>query len=235
MAKFYAVQCGRRPGVYFKWSDCQKQIAGYKGSFYKVFPTYRAAQAFLDGEERPRPKHKIYKSVMAKPQDGVALSQRNYTKEAPSVIYCFGGQSIQIGAVVYAAVVNEKSEDLNRIAIKELADFERDLITLPGLERYIVISDFFDVAIQQNSGAELIAMYIALKTAQLNPTYKTIRSDSWRMVDHWSVRFDASKTPRMDKRKVGLIQEVISLRKDFESSGGVIQKITRSDNLACLG
>lgn len=49
--KFYAVRCGRQPGIYASWTDCQKQIMGFKGAVYKGFPSREEAESFLDGSD----------------------------------------------------------------------------------------------------------------------------------------------------------------------------------------
>ena len=48
--KFYAVKSGRTPGIYETWSDCEKQVKGFGGAIYKLFPTKSEAQAFIGDE-----------------------------------------------------------------------------------------------------------------------------------------------------------------------------------------
>lgn len=52
---FYAVRCGRQPGIYKTWSDCQKETIGYKGAIYKGFSTLEEAESFLKGTETEKP------------------------------------------------------------------------------------------------------------------------------------------------------------------------------------
>ena len=47
--KYYAVQRGRRTGVFFSWPECQKQVAGFSGAIFKSFPTLEEAEAFVKG------------------------------------------------------------------------------------------------------------------------------------------------------------------------------------------
>ena len=47
--KYYAVQRGRGTGVFFSWSECQKQVAGFSGAIFKSFPTLEEAEAFVKG------------------------------------------------------------------------------------------------------------------------------------------------------------------------------------------
>lgn len=46
VSKYYAVQRGRSIGVFYSWSDCRKQIEGFKGALYRCFPTEAQAMAF---------------------------------------------------------------------------------------------------------------------------------------------------------------------------------------------
>src|SRR5699024_12738618 len=47
--KFYVVRKGRKKGIYFSWSECQKQVHGYSGAEFKSFDNYPDAQKYLDG------------------------------------------------------------------------------------------------------------------------------------------------------------------------------------------
>lgn len=45
--KYYAVQKGRKPGIYETWAACEAQVKGFSGAVYKSFPTLNEAQAFM--------------------------------------------------------------------------------------------------------------------------------------------------------------------------------------------
>lgn len=45
--KYYAVRCGRTPGIYLTWDDCKKMVTGYPGAVYKGFMTLGEAEEFL--------------------------------------------------------------------------------------------------------------------------------------------------------------------------------------------
>ncbi|KAI5300559.1 hypothetical protein KEM55_006606 [Ascosphaera atra] len=51
VTKYYAVRVGRKPGIYYSWSDCRPQVAGHKGARYKSFTTLAEADAFMKGEQ----------------------------------------------------------------------------------------------------------------------------------------------------------------------------------------
>lgn len=42
----YAVACGKNPGIYDSWAECQDQIKGFKGAVFKSFPSKQEAQEF---------------------------------------------------------------------------------------------------------------------------------------------------------------------------------------------
>ncbi|KAL3231475.1 Endonuclease [Nakaseomyces bracarensis] len=46
---FYAVQAGKKVGVYNNWNECRNQIDGYKGAVYKKFETFNEALTFVNG------------------------------------------------------------------------------------------------------------------------------------------------------------------------------------------
>lgn len=45
--KYYAVQQGRKPGIYETWAACEAQVKGFSGAVYKSFPTLSEAEAFM--------------------------------------------------------------------------------------------------------------------------------------------------------------------------------------------
>ena len=47
--KFYAVRKGYKTGVFLTWTECSKQISGYKGAEFKSFPTMEEAENFVQG------------------------------------------------------------------------------------------------------------------------------------------------------------------------------------------
>lgn len=51
MAKyFYAVRIGNAPGVYNTWSECEREVKGFKGAQYKKFKTYEEAVGFVENK-----------------------------------------------------------------------------------------------------------------------------------------------------------------------------------------
>ena len=48
--KYYAVQVGKTPGIYFTWDDCKVVVDGYPGAKYKSFTSLEEAEAFVKGD-----------------------------------------------------------------------------------------------------------------------------------------------------------------------------------------
>ena len=44
--KYYAVRCGRKPGIYYSWDICKKVVDGYPGAKYKSFKTKEEAEKY---------------------------------------------------------------------------------------------------------------------------------------------------------------------------------------------
>jgi ribonuclease HI len=52
---YYAVKCGKNPGVYPTWEECEKQVSGYRGAVFKKFSTENEAKRFVDPSFSPKP------------------------------------------------------------------------------------------------------------------------------------------------------------------------------------
>jgi ribonuclease HI len=48
--KFYVVWKGRKTGIFSSWEECARQVQGFRGAQYKVFPSHRAAEQALRGK-----------------------------------------------------------------------------------------------------------------------------------------------------------------------------------------
>lgn len=52
MTKFYyGVKEGRNPGIYETWSECEREVKGFKGAKYKKFKTEEEALSFVNSDE----------------------------------------------------------------------------------------------------------------------------------------------------------------------------------------
>ena len=61
MGKFkcYVVWVGRRPGVYYTWSECYAQVNGYPGARYKGFVSVEDATNALSNIHGPVQQHML--------------------------------------------------------------------------------------------------------------------------------------------------------------------------------
>lgn len=63
--KFYAVRIGRNIGVFNTWDECKEQVNGFYGAKYKSFSTLAEAEAFVGGEDAPKPEITIQPGIVA--------------------------------------------------------------------------------------------------------------------------------------------------------------------------
>ena len=113
-------------------------------------------------------------------------------------------------------------------------DMQLREVSLPIGKRTVIIAKFSDVKSQQNNGAELMALVAALRIALQDNIY-TIYCDSDLLIKYWSLNLKKNKRLVMDPNKVKYIDELISLRVEFNKRKGNIIKISGGDNLADLG
>lgn len=50
--KYYAVKCGRTPGIYETWDECKRQVMGFSSAVYKSFPTREEAEAYINAVQK---------------------------------------------------------------------------------------------------------------------------------------------------------------------------------------
>ncbi len=66
--KYYAVKCGKTPGIYFSWDDCRKMVEGFSGAVYKSFGSLEQAEQFLSGGVSEAPEQFLSGSVSEAPE-----------------------------------------------------------------------------------------------------------------------------------------------------------------------
>lgn len=157
-------------------------------------------------------------------------------QEELTTLYSDGGMNKMTGDEAWGSVVQQDGVDIVGDYLHLFTDMKTKRVMLPIVgERTIVIAKFTDVAYQQNNGAELLAFVMALRIANTVKTIKCIKSDSELLIKSWSVKVPKlAVQKKMDKNKLFFINEAIKLRKDFESRGGVIEKVAGKDNKADL-
>lgn len=61
--KYYAIACGRTPGIYDTWAAAQAQVTGYPGAKFKGFPTRKEAEAWIKNPTYSRTPGKTARSA----------------------------------------------------------------------------------------------------------------------------------------------------------------------------
>ena len=255
MVKFYAVKQGIKTGIYTSWEECKLNVIGYSGAIYKSFDTFKQAEEYINQENT------IYYVVIKGIKKGIYTSwndcKRNTygynesefksfksLKEAEKFyfdntktensLYVDGGHNKDTGSVAYGSVVDHQGNDMIEYYkfLFEDYDLEFRTVDLPVGRRTVVISNFEDCKLQQNNGAELLALFIGLKIANHITIFKTIFSDSQVVCDYWSKNIVNNN---FCDEKIFYIKSTILQRNIFEKKGGTVIKITGNDNLADLG
>jgi len=153
-----------------------------------------------------------------------------------SVLYTDGAHNKTTGTEAWGSVVNEHGGDVMEDYQHCFTDMVTKVENLPVGIRRIVVAKFNDVSTQQVNGAELLALIIGLRLALAsNGEVKTIKCDSKLMTEYWSKYLKKESRDKMDPRKAKYVDELISLRKQYEKIGGIILKISGDDNLSDLG
>ena len=190
-------------GIYTEWSECQKNILGFKGAIFKSFPDIKDAENYIDND--------------------ISTKQ----------IYVDAGHNKDTGENSWASIVNSNGDCLIKEYKYLFSDFELKDVIIKNKQRTIIVVKMGDLKQQNNSG-ELIALYYGLKLA-LNVGYiNEIYSDSDLLVKYWSKKLGEKQRKEFNPIKIKYIDELILLRKEFEDIGGIITKISGSDNLADL-
>jgi ribonuclease HI len=152
-----------------------------------------------------------------------------------SRIYTDAGMNKITGDEAWGCVVNENGFDLIETNLHLLKDMKISNKKLPCGYRFVIQSKFNDVSSQQNNGGELQALVAGLRIAIQNGV-KEVCTDSDLLYKWWSLGKVNGKTwNKMDILKQGFIQDLVDLRKNFESKGGNLVKISGNINKADLG
>lgn len=162
--------------------------------------------------------------------------QTHSITDLTSVLYTDGAHNKTTGSEAWGSVVNKRGEDVMEDYQQVFTDMITKIENLPVGTRRVVVAKFNDVASQQINGAELLALIIGLRLALFSKgQVKTIMCDSKLMTEYWSKNLKKESRERMDPRKAKYVDELICLRKEFETMGGKIEKISGDYNKSDLG
>ncbi len=162
------------------------------------------------------------------------LDPKTHTKEK-NIIYVDGGHGKYSGYEGWGSVIDDKGNDLLAKYFFLFPDMNVKKVSLPKEDRYIIVSSFSDVKLQQNNGAELLAMIAGIRIALYSGEYFEVRSDSQLCVKYWSKSLSKSSSQKLSPEKISWINVLISLRKKLEEEGGNIVQIKGNENIADLG
>jgi len=131
--KFYAVACGREPGIHREWygeNGAEAQVKEFPGARYRKFSNLSDAQAWLNALPKPKQtersasrKSKPVKTGKSTPKDDISGKKIDVAvelKEGKVIIYTDGGCSNNPGPGGYGAVLLHKNKDRDEIVRKEL-------------------------------------------------------------------------------------------------------------------
>lgn len=138
-------------------------------------------------------------------------------------IYCDGCFNAKTGKHAWASCTDKTGKDLMKdfSKLSFLSDFTFEQVKAPKGD-YFVCKTHFEGVQQQNNGAELVALLIALRVAnsQLSSVLSNkpkpfirIYSDSELLVKYWSNPKHKQKNFNFDPSKLKFIQECKNLRK----------------------
>lgn len=146
-------------------------------------------------------------------------------KSLQSPIYTDGAFFPDTGEYAWGTVTDDLGNDLLAGHLQLLKDMDIKKVNTPKGERHVIMAKFTDVKKNQNNGAELLALVAGLRIALANPRVTVVSSDSDLLVKWWSVgHIKPTTAAKMDPTKKQYINELTSLRANFESSGPKGQK-----------
>ena len=72
---FYAVRVGNLPGIYNTWSECERQVKGFKGAKFKKFKLYDEAMEFLQVSNESEIKEILKEDIKEKINDEIKINE----------------------------------------------------------------------------------------------------------------------------------------------------------------
>ncbi|KAF8640496.1 hypothetical protein AX17_000158 [Amanita inopinata Kibby_2008] len=163
---FYAVNKGRKPGVFLNWEECEAQIKNYPGAKYKKFTNSVEAEQFAKGQSAIVESTSLLQSNPVGPKTPIALpSDQNRTKKRRLSPDIADESSWDVVYSDGACKGNGKSGSLAGIGVWWGPNDSRNISErCPGE--------------QTNNRAELLAISRVLETTPMTKTPLLIKTDS---------------------------------------------------------
>lgn len=209
--KFYAVACGRSPGIYSTWQECQTQIAGFPAARFKGFQTEEEAAAFVRSPSTSRRAGS--KAASTSPQP------RKVPKPDPEM---------------EAKLMAELHEEQKAVAEEVLAGRNVFITGLPGCGKSFLVKKLIEI-LRLRKGQEAVAVCASTGVAGIHIGGSTIHCylgcGPAESEQHWEKAFRSRKAKkRIRHTEVLLIDEVSMLSGEFlEKAGELVARVLASE------
>lgn len=118
---FYAVRVGNIPGIYNTWSECERQVKGFKGAKFKKFKLYDEAIEFLQVSNESEIKEILKEDIKEKINDEIDINKSNYDCNQEDIledeIVSYVDGSFNLGEMIYSygvvMITKDKIEEYN--------------------------------------------------------------------------------------------------------------------------
>lgn len=153
-------------------------------------------------------------------------------------IYVDGCMNAMTGQDAWASVTDKDGKDIVSRFSHLFKDMSLKEVKTAKGEYTVALAKFNDVSSQQNNGAELMAMLMALRIINESekPSISSVHSDSNVVLAYWSKgNVNKATWNKMDPRKKAYIEECKDLRKKLEDLGCKFVAVPGSKNPADLG
>lgn len=191
---FYAVRVGNAPGVYNTWSECEREVRGFKGASFKKFKTYKEALAFVEDKEVALNIENVKSKKIKDKENEETVGIEDIAKEEV-VSYVDGSFSLPTMTFSYGVVI----------------------ITSEGVETFKGIDRDPELAKMRNVSGELKAAMVAMDIAiekgykKLSLHYDYAGIEKWALGE-WKTNKDGTKSYKSyydsikDKLKVKFVK-----------------------------
>lgn len=178
---FYAVRVGNAPGVYKTWTECEREVRGFKGAKFKKFKTHKEALDFIESKEEIIIEKSHSKVIPVKDEnEGIAeeeIVEMDSIAEGDVISYVDGSFHLPTMTFSYGVVI----------------------ITNKGIETFKGMDRDPELAKMRNVSGELkgamVAMDIAVERGYKNLSlhYDYAGIEKWAIGD-WKTNKDGTKS-----------------------------------------
>ena len=145
--KYYAVRCGRKPGIYYSWDICKKVVDGYPGAKYKSFKTKEEALAFVgDAMITENNSGKETKQAFSKEPEHYAFVDGSFN--TATSVYGYGGFLVTNGQrhVVQGSGTDPEMAAMRNVAGEVLGSMAAMKLALElGLTELTIYYDYMGI------------------------------------------------------------------------------------------